>query len=346
MKNHIIRCKKCVLSNAFPAIRFDENGLCNYCVNEEFYAADEDLISSTKEKIISLFQKYKGRSEYDAVMCYSGGKDSTYALLQSVKEYKLRVLTFTLDNGFISPVAFVNIRTIVDRLGVDNMMYRPSMKFFNELVKISAFKEIYHPKTMKRISSVCNSCISLVNNTALKIAVEKNIPLIIAGFTLGQIPSKAIIYKNHYKFLKESRELYNQKLRRYMGNMIDKYFYIPDATIDKINQYPYTINILCIEEIAENKIYNEISKYGWKKPKDVDGCSSNCTLNTFNNYVHQLMYQYHPYEYELSQLVRAGQLSRRQAINKMTEVSCEQLETVFKKLGINNDEIKKRLGQN
>ncbi len=54
------------------------------------------------------------RSQYDVLMLYSGGKDSTYALCQLV-EMGLSVYAFTLDNGFIADGAKANIRAVTAR---------------------------------------------------------------------------------------------------------------------------------------------------------------------------------------------------------------------------------------
>lgn len=74
------------------------------------------MITRAKDKIDKLLSEKHGSAEYDAVMCYSGGKDSTYTLMLAVKKYGLKVLSFTLDNGFISPVAFDNINRVTDAL--------------------------------------------------------------------------------------------------------------------------------------------------------------------------------------------------------------------------------------
>ena len=60
---------------------------------------------------------------FDAVLLFSGGKDSTYALYR-LHDLQARVLAFTFDNGFISPAAIENISRIVNRLGVEHRFIR------------------------------------------------------------------------------------------------------------------------------------------------------------------------------------------------------------------------------
>lgn len=333
------RCTKCILSASFPGIEFDENGVCNFCRDEFITTTDDKKIEKAKEKINKLLQEQKGESEYDAIMCYSGGKDSTYTLMKAVKKYKLNILSFTLDNGFISPVAFDNINRVIDYLGVDHVTIRPSQVNMKKIFKASSIHAIYNLKSLVRISSPCYSCISIVNNLALKMALEKEIPFILAGFTLGQIPANSIIYQNNYRFLQESREKYLENLRSHVGDVIDEYFCIKDKLLDRVEKYPYNLNLLCLEDISENEILEEISKIGWKPPKDVDGCSSNCKLNTFNNMVHQKTFGYNSYELELSHLIRKEKITREEALEKITNQPDEQIKSVMKDLGITEEDI-------
>ncbi len=58
-------------------------------------------------------------------MSWSGGKDSTYTLWLLTEVYGLRMLAFTFDNGFVSPTAMDNMRTVGERLGVDHVIVKP-----------------------------------------------------------------------------------------------------------------------------------------------------------------------------------------------------------------------------
>jgi tRNA(Ile)-lysidine synthase TilS/MesJ len=171
------RCLKCVLSENFPKITFDARGICNFCNDESFYSTEEKQILKARVEIRKMFDENRGKHEYDAILCYSGGKDSTYTLMLAIMKYNLKVLSFTLDNGFISDTAFKNIEKVVRNLGVDHITYKPSYMFMKDLFRISSIENIYNPKSLTRVSSNCNSCISLLNITALRYALEKDIPV-------------------------------------------------------------------------------------------------------------------------------------------------------------------------
>lgn len=338
---NVKRCSKCVLSEKFPGISFDNDGVCNFCRDTKFSELENKAIIRADKEIKALFEENAGKSQYDAILCYSGGKDSTYTMKLAKEKYGLNILSFTLDNGFISDQAFDNINRVVENLGVDHIVYKPSKIFMKDLYKVSSTKPIYNPKTLTRISANCNSCISIINITALRMALERNIPFILAGFTLGQIPQSSIYYKNNYNFFKESREPILERLREHLGNEVDRYLCIDQATIDKSDGYPYNINLLCLESITETQIISEVEKIGWVYPNDVDGCSSNCRINTFNNYVHQQTLEYNPYELELSRLIRTGLMSREEAIEKIENQPVGVLKSIINELGIDKETILK-----
>jgi NH3-dependent NAD+ synthetase len=329
-----IRCNHCVLSAAFPGIKFDENGVCNFCRDEILSTTGKEAVAKARSEVAALIDKAAGQNAYDAVMCYSGGKDSTYTLKLAIEKYGLSVLAFTFDNGYLSSTALENIKKITDALNIDHLTFKPAKRIFDDIILASAFKRIYAPASLRRISSGCYACISIVNNMALQLALEKRAPFIVAGFTLGQIPANAIIYQNNYEFLRDSRKQIVDRLQKHVGPKVQDYFTIADSTIKKHSSYPHTINLLCLEQIQEDEIKDRIRPLGWREPDDVDGCSSNCRLNVFNNYVHQLKFGYSPYELELSHMIRSGLLDRDQALQKLSDQSEEQCAHIMDALGV------------
>lgn len=328
------RCLKCVLSENFPKITFDARGICNFCNDESFYLTEEKQILKARVEIRKMFDENRGKHEYDAILCYSGGKDSTYTLMLAIMKYNLKVLSFTLDNGFISDTAFKNIEKVVRNLGVDHITYKPSYRFMKDLFRISSIENIYNPKSLTRVSSNCNSCISLLNITALRYALEKDIPFILAGFTLGQIPLNSIFFINNYEFLKESRKPVLDKLRQHLGNDVSRYLEIAELLLNRSDSFPYQVSLLAIENIPDNKIIENISTLGWEEPEDVDGCSTNCRINTFNNHLHEKKFGYNPYELELSHLIRKNLLTREIALSRLLDQPVSQIDSIYKELMI------------
>ena len=97
-------------------------------------------------------------------MLVSGGKDSIYALYQLV-ELGLTPLVFTLDNGFISEGAKVNIQRAVDDLGLELVMG-----------STPAMNEIF-AESLEVFSNVCQGCFKTVYNLGMNLAPPPGPPL-------------------------------------------------------------------------------------------------------------------------------------------------------------------------
>ena len=52
-------------------------------------------------------------------------------------------------------------------------------------------------------------------------------------------------------------------------------------------------------------------------PKDTDTNSSNCLLNAFANHCHLERYHFHPYVWEIANMVRQGVMERGEGIEKI-----------------------------
>ena len=79
------------------------------------------------------------------------------------------------------------------------------------------------------------------------------------------------------------------------------------------------MNPMAFLEYDIDAIYENISRFGWKKPEAVDANSTNCLLNSFANLVHKQHLSYHPYAFELANLVREGYMDRDTAIKRLYE---------------------------
>lgn len=331
-------CKVCVLPKGFPNISFNPEGVCNFCTR--FQAIDrKEFLEGQKADFDRVVQTQRGQYSYDAICCYSGGKDSTYMLKMMVKDFGLRVLAYTLDNGFIADQAKTNIRTVVDLLGVDHIFYAPSSAFMKKMYRASMLGTFNAQRGnyKTRISDACLSCISLVNTYAAKLALQNKVPMIFSGFTPGQIP-KAVI-KDSHRFYKETYDQHKAHFDSVLGQDTAPYLDLKEPYFETYQMSPYLVY-----NIPESKMLSEITAMGWKHPENLDGCSSNCSLNAVGNKCHEKRYGFHPYALELSQLVRQGLLTRGEAIQKLEQnVDPKTFSSIMSKLGISNEELE-RLG--
>jgi hypothetical protein len=83
--------------------------------------------------------------------------------------------------------------------------------------------------------------------------------------------------------------------------------------------FPTIVSPLPIVGYDEAEIYRSIDALGWSRPNDVDPNSTNCRLNSFGIIRHVNRHRFHPYDYEMSQLVRLGSMSREAALEKLED---------------------------
>ena len=327
-------CTECVLPENFPNITFDESSVCTHCSTGE--ATHQDKFDERQRaEFEQTIKAVKNRFPYDAVCCYSGGKDSTYMLKMMVRELGLKVLSFTLDNGFITETSKENILRVVDILDVDHLFFRPSRQFMVQMYRQAIFGDLNSNRGnyQTRISDVCLACISIVNTHAARLALQNRVPMVFAGFTPGQIP-RAVIKNNHH-YYRQTFQQHRDHLHRALGPESERYLDLPEDPFEIFQMSPYLVY-----EKSEAFILSEIRSLGWKYPEQLDGCTSNCALNAVGNLCHEKKYGFHPYALELSKLVRKGLLAREDAIQKLnTQVEDRVMQATLVQLDITNQDI-------
>ena len=121
----LTRCSRCVTPETHETIEFDSAGVCNVCRQQEYKREQIDW-DTRKRELDELIASYRGRFEYDCIVPFSGGKDSTWTLYYLVKEYGLRPLIVRFDHGFLRPTVQQNTERVIRELGVSMHHFRPN----------------------------------------------------------------------------------------------------------------------------------------------------------------------------------------------------------------------------
>lgn len=349
------RCKKCALPETYPGVSFDEDGGCNYC---RYFEASEKMRNSLKENLQAQFYELieetkRKNGEYDCVVCYSGGKDSTFLLMELKERFNLKILAYTLNNGFMSEKTFLNIHKTVKQIGVGHIMFEPEQNVVNKIFRSALTKKITYPKEITAmLSPLCATCQGMILAFAFKLAVEKSIPIVFVGFTPGQYPD--VSYEN---FLKSRSCIYftdsvykddppdiikiiRDPIDECIGEEAGKYF-LQSQYLSKGAKYPYFLfPFHTVFHYDEKEIYKKIKSVGWAPPEDTDTCSTNCLINTLSNYAFVKQYGYHPYIGEISMMIREGLMSYKEAeaLEKIDEHG-KAMNFCLKRLGITKQDI-------
>jgi len=339
MQDHPRICIECVLPESFPGISFDEEGLCNHCRKYQKSGPNDKIRQKYLEKFEKILENVRQQKNlnYDVVLAYSGGKDSTYTFKVLVEQYHLRVLAVIFDNHFVSPLARKNIEVVCQSLGSDLFTFRPSWDVLQKIFSVAAKQEIFAPKTLERASTVCTACIGMVKGLLLKMAIDRNIPMVAFGWSPGQAPIQSAVMRTNPSLIRQTQKALFLPLSKIAGDDEMKRFFLSDEDFEKAEKFPYNIHPLALLEYNENKIIEEIKTLGWRLPSDTDTNSTNCLLNAFANQVHIERYKFHPYVWEIANMVREGIVSRDEGVSKIYSPQDETMVSVAKeKLGLSS----------
>lgn len=164
------RCTKCVLPETHETIHFNDEGVCNICVQHEYKQEKMDW-NSKKLELDQLIEQYRGKYDYDCLIPYSGGKDSTWNLYYLIKEYKLKPLVVRFDHGFLRPNLNDNTTRVLRKMGADFHTFTPNWKIVQKLMLQSFLDK----------GDFCWHCHTGIFSYPMWVAIRHQVPLIFWG---------------------------------------------------------------------------------------------------------------------------------------------------------------------
>ena len=75
-------CKRCLMPSTKPDLHLDEDGVCNACRSYE--KREEINWTVRRNELVSILERYKNKdgTNWDCIVPVSGGKDSTYQVVE------------------------------------------------------------------------------------------------------------------------------------------------------------------------------------------------------------------------------------------------------------------------
>ena len=159
-------CKKCLTPSTRPRVGFDQDGVCNACLNAESkLSIDWD---SRRDEFFEYVSQHRAKDgSYDCIVPWSGGKDSSAIAYRLKFEFGLNPLLVTFSPLIPNSIAVHNREEIL-KLGFDNVLVRPNQKVSRHLSK-RFFIERGNPKVHWEAGKEA---------VPLQMAVRYNIPLV------------------------------------------------------------------------------------------------------------------------------------------------------------------------
>jgi amino acid adenylation domain-containing protein len=329
----ITHCTRCLLSSNYPDIHFDKEGICNICREYKEYKPHAKKYFSDIHDFNKIIEKAKKTSQgdYDCLLLFSGGKDSSYVLYRLV-DMGLKVLAFTFDNGYISDIAFENIRRMASKLNVESI-----------ICKTDHMKEIF-VESLNQDHTVCSGCFKALTTISTRIAAEKNINVIVTGLSRGQIFDTKLygLFKQGTFDVKEIEEklLLFRKLYHSTNDRISKLLNV--TFDDEMFHQVYFLDFFRYDRTTAEQIkeYLRGKDIYWRQPGDTGFCSTNCIINDVGIYVHLKENGYHNYEAPLSWACRLEMGEREEMLKEIEfAVDLPKVERILEEIGYVDDYI-------
>jgi len=117
-------CKRCLLPDTKPDLRFDDHGVCNACTNFEIRPSIN--WTERRQQLDRILERYRSKDghSWDCIIPVSGGKDSTYQVAKML-ELGMNPLCVTATTCDLSEVGRRNIENI-KKMGVDYIEFSPN----------------------------------------------------------------------------------------------------------------------------------------------------------------------------------------------------------------------------
>lgn len=315
-------CTRCVLPETHETITFDNEGVCGVCRGQELKSTLnwQSKLSELRDLIDSL----PNDRDYDCLIPFSGGKDSTWTLYYVIKELKLKPLVVSFDHTFYRPGLLENRERVLKTLGVDFLSFTPNWKTVRMLMLQSFLEK----------GDFCWHCHTGIFSYPMWVALEKNIPLIIWGEPNAE-------YTNYYSY-GEQEEVDENRFNRIINlgiNAEDMHERL-DGRIELRDLKPFTyprkqdiiaagIRSVPLGSYIPWDVKSQVSiikeELGWKEdevegvPKEYGYEKIECSMQGVRDYIKYLKRGYSRVSHLTSIDIRNGRLSREDALKLISE---------------------------
>ena len=348
------RCKKCILPETMPFISFDKDGVCNYC---QSYKKKKILWVKRLEKLVIKYKKPEGKP--NCIVCFSGGRDSSYCLHYVKKVLGLNPIAYSYDWGMLTDLGRRNQARMCAKLGVEHILVAADIQNKRKYIKLNVKAWLKKPKLgmIPLFMAGDKQYFYYVN----QIKKHNNIKLVI----MGENHLEQTYFKNgfagvrqkgfmayHVPLLEKLRLLFYYFIQ-YVKNpgylnasLLDSlsaffsYFLIPH---DYLNIYDY----IKWDENLINKTL--IKKYNWETAKESkstwrigDGTAA------FYNYIYYTVVGFSEFDTFRSNQIREGIMTREKALKLVDEENRPRPESIkwyCKTIGINLENTVKRINK-
>lgn len=156
-------------------ITINDQGVCQLCeeYNKNF---NEQFVREELQQFLDLPTTSE---EYDAIVSFSGGKDSASALYLAVEKFGLKAIAFLYDNGFIPASVQDRAQRFCDKLGVPLKIVRNPL--YDLFLQGMTFDQKTNEWSNPVPKDLCRFCCQKFFSAVLQFAKSEHINRVITG---------------------------------------------------------------------------------------------------------------------------------------------------------------------
>lgn len=348
------KCKRCGIPEAMPGITL-KDGLCSFCRGErQMPNIYEPLgMDALREYCDSVLKEHPA-GKYEAVVAFSGGRDSTYMLYQVCKGLKLKTLAVAIVNDFVPETTRQNIERTAAYLGADlRVLDNPELnKCSRQCIKDWTEKPSAGPAML---ASFCTGCRLNVTKTIPQVAREVGAPLMFTGHT----PHEYASYKTDILSLDPDHPSGIGKICGFAKEIIKnpRYLRHPGAILTQgkeflgFNKYKEELPIIVKPFVqylrwTEEEMEQILKEVGFSSGDFTGTRRSDCYIAPLRQYLYFRQLGYCDAHCYYPHLVRIGKMTLEEAEQKIaeeTEFDPDFIAEILEKFGVDFEELDKKL---
>lgn len=319
----ITYCNRCIVPSSRPEQTFTD-GVCDACLSAEDKHSGIDW-EIRRQEFNLILDRYRGTGEnYDCIIPVSGGKDSCSQALIMRDEFGMNPLCVTHTPCDLTEVGLRNLDFLRDQ-GFDLIQISANRKHYRELVRVGFFK----------LGDCCWPEHVGIFTAPIRLAVNYRIPLIIWGensqFEYGGPASKKddpVLDKNWLEQFQMSGYRVSDLVHEGIDlNNVRTFIYPTDEELKEVGVTGLFLGHYTKWDSKANA--DRVIELGWNKNPGgpVEGAYNDVEnldckwIGGLHDYMKFLKYGYGRATDQLCIEIRAGRMSREQAIAALAQSS-------------------------
>ncbi len=359
-----LRCSCCVLPNTVTGLGLADSDVCGVCTRARRATSQDDPAENeaSLEEAIEDVRRRGKESEFDCVIGISGGRDSSYMAYLLRKQHNLRCLGLYYRTVFTPEVTHQNVQRLTSILGIPLVEIQNIPWEYHRRVA-RGYCQIWKRNPVGPIANLACAPCKLVNRELIRLAHQHRIPTLILGgnrfeeiqflstYQEGDLDTSAhSLGRQVKKLCRIARKGTGLAIRSpsvlrhpILAARASLLYLTPFSAYlqlryPRVHRFDYFFHADWVESEVERVIETEL---GWELPPDcLTTWKADCEFAEMKNYMFHAMYHATYLDGLLSNLVRAGQLTREEALKRIKNqpvFSKGRMERVLKLLELPDD---------